>query len=113
MKYFIVISSSIICIIIALSIISITARAQNHVYCDVIGVTKLMSRKVTISLDSGQQAFNKQHIIRDENGKAMLFNSIIHAVNYMSSRGWEYVDSYSVNVPPTIVYHYLMRKEDD
>lgn len=46
-----------------------------------------------------------------ENGKPVVFNSTIHALNLVCKHGWEYVDAYPV-VSPVKGYRFLLRKID-
>ena len=49
--------------------------------------------------------------IRDENDKAVEFNSMIDALNFMTANGYEFVQAYAFSVASgPNVYHYLMRK---
>lgn len=50
--------------------------------------------KNSIKLDYGKS--KKRHPIKDENGKALKFRSLIGALNYMSLQGWELLETKSV-----------------
>lgn len=82
-------------------------------YCLVLATSKLMSTKVTITIDYGQEtklfAF-KDARVKDETGKVQAFNSVIDALNYMNSQGWEFVNAYTITVSGQNVYHYVMRR---
>lgn len=83
-------------------------------HIQIVGVTKMMSTKVTIHIDFGQRnkIFNNRDTeIRDENDKAVEFNSMIDALNFMTANGYEFVQAYAFSVASgPNVYHYLMRK---
>ena len=43
-------------------------------------------------------------------GKAMVFNSMVDALNYMGKDGWEFAQAYSAAISNQNVYNYLMKK---
>jgi prophage tail gpP-like protein len=73
-----------------------------------------MRTKVTISIDFGQEtSFWQQHAQKqlvDAQGREMKFNSMVDAMNYMGSLGWEFEQAYVVTVGQQNVYHWLMSK---
>jgi hypothetical protein len=52
-------------------------------------------------------------ILRNKTGLAYKFNNLPHALNYMNSLGWEFVNAYAVNQGYNYgsVYHYLMKRK--
>jgi len=85
-------------------------------YCMILATQKFLSTKVKISVDFGQQvSFWKNTVraqtLKDENGKAISFNSVIDALNYMSSKGWEFVNAYVITVDNENVLHYVMKRQ--
>ncbi|KIC91330.1 hypothetical protein [Flavihumibacter sp. ZG627] len=82
-------------------------------YVQIVGTSKLMSTKLTIQIDFGQRtkffSNGKETIVKDENGKATDFNSMIDALNFMSQNGFEFVNAYAITVGNQNVYHYLLR----
>jgi hypothetical protein len=100
-----------------LSLACLTGRAQTtphpaEQYCMVVATAKPFSTKVVITVDSGQETkfFGDKGTIKDETGKVQSFNSVIDALNYMSSQGWLFVNAYVVTVGGQNVYHYVMRR---
>lgn len=85
---------------------------QTEQYCLVVGTARLMSTKVNITVDYGQETkfFGDKGAIKDEAGNLQKFNSVIDALNYMNSQGWEFVNAYVISVGGQNVYHYLMRR---
>lgn len=84
-------------------------------YLQIVGTSKLMSSKLTITIDIGQRtkffANNSDAILlKDENGEGIIFNSMIDALNYMSSNGYDFVTANAITIGGQNVYHYLMRK---
>jgi hypothetical protein len=89
------------------------AVKQTEQYCMVMATSKLFSTKVTVTLDYGQETKffgGGANIVKDEAGKIQAFNSVVDALNYMNSQGWEFVNAYVITVANQNVYHYLMRK---
>ncbi len=87
-------------------------------YCMILATEKFLSTKVTVEVDFGQEwsFWKDKRGLRDENGKKIVFNSVIDALNYMASEGWEFVNAYVLTVSGQNVYHYVMRRkltEDD
>ncbi len=96
-------------------VMAASAQQKPHrVYAELIGETNLMKTKVTISIDFGQQvSFWQQHAQKqlvDQNGKEMKFNSMVDAMNYMGTLGWEFEQAYVVTIGQQNVYHWLMSK---
>ena len=92
--------------------------ANNYAYCEIVGTGKVFSNKVKIEVDFGQKtSFWKggaDKILKDANGKAIEFNSMVDAMNYFGTQGWEFVQAYVVTVPGISgqqnVYHWLLKK---
>jgi hypothetical protein len=85
-------------------------------YVQIVGTSKFLSSKVTIELDFGQRtkffSTGKETRVKDENGKMIEFNSMIDALNFMSSNGYEFVNAYAITMGGNQnVYHYLLRKK--
>lgn len=83
-------------------------------YCMIVLTTQeLLSNKMSISVDFGQawSLWKESRTLNDESGKRREFNSIIDALNYMSSQGWEYVNAYSLTVGEQNKVHYVMKRE--
>ena len=79
----------------------------------IVGTSKMLSTKVNINIDFGQE--NKFFTgndtqVKDENGKLMVFNSMVDALNFFGNYGYEFEQAYAITVGGQNVYHYLMRK---
>ena len=61
-----------------------TATEPHTIYCSLSGASYSQ-------IDYGQKSLLRNTLV-DENGKAIYFNSAIGAMNYMSERGWVFVD---------------------
>jgi len=85
-------------------------------YIQIIGTSKLLSNKVTIQIDFGQENkywSNKDTQVKDENGKLLVFNSMIDSLNFLSENGYEFVNAYAITIGSQNVYHYMLRKKKD
>lgn len=84
-------------------------------YVQIVGTSKLLSTKLTIEIDFGQRtkffSTGKETIVKDGEGKAVDFNSMIDALNFMSSNGYEFVNAYAITNENRNVYHYLLRNK--
>lgn len=84
-------------------------------YVQIVGTSKLLSTKLTIEIDFGQKtkffSSGKETIVKDFDGKAVDFNSMIDALNFMSKNGYEFVNAYAILVGNQNVYHYLLRNK--
>lgn len=56
-------------------------------YCEIVGTQGLFSKKLTINIDYGQETGSfwnpKDTRLKDENGNAIKFNSMIDVLNLM------------------------------
>jgi len=92
---------------------------KNYAYCELIGRGKALSNKMKIQVDFGQKTnFWKggaDKILKDANGKAIEFNSMVDAMNYFGAQGWEFVQAYVVSESGMSgaqnVYYWLLKKE--
>lgn len=106
-----------ICLISAFIAYSQTENGTTKsAYAELLGYQKgIFSKKVTVSIDFGQKvSFWKQcsdDKIVDENGKDVVFNSMVDAMNFMGKRGWKFVQAYVVTEGNQNVYHWLLSKE--
>ncbi len=89
----------------------VVAQKPYKVFCELLGTGKLFSNKVTVTVDFGQETSfwfgsSNQYLV-DDNGKAIKFNSMVDAMNYMGKRGWEFEQAYVVTIGNQNVYHWL------
>ena len=84
-------------------------------YVQIVGTSRILSSKLTIEIDFGQEnklfSSNKDTRVKDADGKNMIFNSMIDALNFMTKNGYEFVQAYAFAVQNQNVYHYLLRKK--
>lgn len=87
---------------------------NDYTYAQIVGTAKLFSKKVKVSIDFGQeQKLFENNFLKGEDGKPMVFNSMIDALNFMGDQGWEFVQAYAITVSNQNVYHYLMKKRKE
>lgn len=88
----------------------LTAQASK-VYCQLLGRGQLFSTKVTVTIDFGQESgwFKDQRLV-DEKGDPITFNSMVDAMNYMGTLGWEFEQAYVITTNGQNVYHWLLSK---
>jgi hypothetical protein len=102
-----------LCPLLCMAQTDTTSTAPHEQYCMVVASTKFMSTKVNITVDFGQEtklfSFKDQRL-KDQEGKIITFNSVIDALNYMSTQGWLFVNAYVITVSSQNIYHYVMRK---
>lgn len=102
-------------ILLLMLIINCSAFAQDsnthRVYCELLGTAKFLSTKVTVSIDFGQDEGQWASKLVDENGKAITFNSMVDAMNYMAKLGWKFEQAYTIGSNSNFVYHWLLSKD--
>ena len=80
-------------------------------YCQVIASPKLLSNKVTIDIDFGEEkSFWRDTRLKTEAGGIKKFNTIIDALNYMGSEGWTFINAFPVRMGETEIYHFAFKK---
>ncbi len=81
-------------------------------YCEVVATPRLLSTKVTIDIDYGEErSIWRDNRLKTDNGKLKKFNTVIDALNYMGKDGWILVNAFPTtpaNSNP--VYHYVFKK---
>lgn len=81
-------------------------------YMMVMAIKPLLGKKVTITLDYGQETgpFQDERL-RAADGKVSKFNSVMDALNHLSETGgWEFQNAYAITVGNQNVYHYVMAR---
>jgi hypothetical protein len=82
-------------------------------YILIMGQSNLIGTKVVVTLDFGQSAkwrdrYKGNNLLLDENGERVIFNTMIDALNFFDTYGFDFVNAYSITVGGSNVYHYLM-----
>ena len=103
-----------IAIILFTSLTSFSQTETDKVeqYAEVIATPRLLSNKVTIDIDYGEErSIWKDNRLKEDNGKLKKFNTTIDALNYMGKGGWILVNAFPVTVGTNSqVYHYVFKK---
>ena len=107
----------ILCII---SMMALSSIAQNkRYYCEIKGVEKDFTSGLKIVFDFGNNpvysAFglkSKQKLV-DENGNEIPFNSMVDCGNYMSEKGWSFLQAYTSVYGGQAIVHWIFYKDAD
>lgn len=80
-------------------------------FCQVIAKPRLLSNKVTIDIDFGdEKSFWSDTRLRTWEGKIKQFNTIIDAMNFMGREGWSFINAYPVRYGDSEIFHFAFRK---
>ena len=108
-------------LLLLLAVQSLLAQSINGIPLSSIDVpyvelevrSRLMGDGVTIRLDFGQELESlraNQLRIEDEQGQAVVLNSIVDALNFMHANGYELVLAYSDQGGNSSAQHFLLRR---
>ena len=102
----------VVCLLSVFMAVNVFSQEKTTVYCEMVGSGLF---KLRISVDYGDRSmWQGRTVITDENGNVEKFNSMIDALNYMNTKGCEFVNAYAIgNAQNGYVYHYLLKKEID
>lgn len=88
------------------------------VFAQIIGINKnilQIGAKLSIEIDFGlshhRLTYDGRDEIIDENGEVVQFNSMVDAMNFMSSKGWKFESSYSFEVNKAPVVYWIISKK--
>ncbi len=103
---------------------------KQFAYCEIIGTSSMLGSRITVKIDFGQKTkFFEDTRLKGKDGRPIRFNSMIDALNFMGSDGWELVQAYTTSVASTststtstptststsntssYIYHYLLKRE--
>ena len=104
----------IACMVLLSSNVSMaqTDTAKIEQYCQVIATPKLLSNRVTIDIDFGEEkSFWRDTRLKTDAGKIRKFNTIIDAINYMGREGWIFINAFPVRMGETEIYHFAFKKQ--
>ena len=71
--------------------------SQTEEYCTVFAVGKAFSTKWKVEVDFGQKFewnLKNKDLLRDQNGKAIKFDSPVDAINFLNASGWTVVSAF-------------------
>lgn len=87
-----------------------TSRIEQ--YCQVIVTPKLLSNKVTIDIDFGEEKpFWTDNRLRSYDGKFKKFNTVVDAMNFMGKEGWVFINAYPIFNGNINIYHFAFKKQ--
>ena len=99
--------------------IAVSASAQTkRYYCEVKGIEKEFTSGLKIIFDFGNSPVysawgglkSKQKLV-DEKGEEIPFNSMVDAGNYLSDKGWTFVQAYTSVYGSQAIVHWIFVKE--
>ncbi|MBI5857595.1 MAG: hypothetical protein HZB42_08080 [Sphingobacteriales bacterium] len=87
-----------------------TTRVEQ--YCRLVAFNKLLSNKVNIDVDFGDERkfFSDNRLRDEETGRLKKFNTVVDALNYMGAQGWVLVNAFPVVEGSSYSYHYYFKK---
>ncbi len=89
-----------------------TDSSKVEQYCQLIASPRLLSNKVTIDIDFGdEKSYWQDNRLKTDEGKIKKFNTIIDAMNYMGRDGWVFINAYPVHMGQTDIYHFAFKKQ--
>lgn len=87
-------------------------ESPTYFYAEIVGTANFGGNKIaSVNIDFGQaKKYAEDTRLRNEDGSVKKFNSMVDAMNWMGSMGWEFVQAYVVTIGNQNVYHWLMKK---
>jgi hypothetical protein len=67
-------------------------------YLQVVAYNKPFTQKVLITINYGQEVTKAKENTIMVDGKAIVFNNVMDALNFFYARGWKYMDALAVTV---------------
>ena len=97
--------------------VSVSSQAKRY-YCEVKGIEKELTSGLKIVFDFGNSPVysawgglkSKQKLV-DEKGEEIPFNSMVDAGNYLSDKGWTFVQAYTSVYSSQAIVHWIFVKE--
>ena len=97
--------------------VSVSAQTKRY-YCEVKGIEKELTSGLKIVFDFGKNPVysawgglkSKQKLV-DEKGEEIPFNSMVDAGNYLSDKGWTFVQAYTSVYGSQAIVHWIFVKE--
>jgi hypothetical protein len=100
-------------LLITMCICTANLLAEGRVFCEIVEYPSAgKSTKVTIDFGQEQRLLSSSQLLADDDGKTLIFNSQIDALNYMESLGWTFTQVYTKVVSNgACSTHWLLYKE--
>ena len=104
-------------VVMVSTVVTLTAQTKKY-YCEVKGVQKELTSGLKIVFDFGNNPVysawgglkSKQKLV-DEKGEEIPFNSMVDAGNYLSDKGWTFVQAYTSVYSSQAILHWIFVKE--
>jgi extradiol dioxygenase family protein len=112
MKQNILLLAVVFCSVFTPTQAQIQTDTTKYVYCELVGTSRLLSTKITITVDFGEHmnVWRDNRMKDEQTGRVKVFNSMIDALNLMGDDGWEFVQAYVVTIGQQNVYHWLLKR---
>ncbi|MCQ2229766.1 MAG: hypothetical protein MJZ13_08500 [Bacteroidales bacterium] len=96
----------------------VLSQNKKKYYSEIKGIEKEFNSGLYIVFDFGnRQVYDiwgglsgKQRLV-DESGEKIPFNSMVDAGNYLSDRGWEFLQAYTSVYDSKVIVHWIFCKE--
>lgn len=104
-------------LLILLMPLAMFAQSRRY-YCEIKGIEKELTAGLKIVFDFGNNPVysawgglkSKQKLV-DDKGEEIPFNSMVDAGNYMSSKGWNFLQAYTSVYGSQAIVHWIFYKE--
>lgn len=105
-------------LLISICFFNVSIAQTKTYYCEIKGAEKELSSGLNIVFDLGtgpvygvwSNLKDNQKMV-DQDGKEIKFNSMVDAGNYMSSKGWKFLQAYSSTYSRDCIIHWIFTKE--
>ncbi|MDR2791552.1 MAG: hypothetical protein LBB27_02270 [Tannerellaceae bacterium] len=94
-----------------------TVKADDYVYCELVGSQKFLSTKWNVHADYGQAASFKDRfkgstlaLAFSKSKEGVTFNSMVDALNYFGAQGWEFVQAYVIQLKDGNELRWILRR---
>lgn len=104
-----------------LIVLSLSSKAQSsadsthlspYVFCELIGSSDINTKtKVVVDFGLDHPNRKEKRLVDEQTGKIKVFNSMIDALNFMSIKGWEFVQAYVTMDGKDSITHWLLKKK--
>jgi len=90
------------------------AQDSSYRHVSITVLPRLMSNKINVEVDyGGDTKFFSDTRMKDDEGRAVKFNSVADILNYMSKEGWELITAQvTFNSSAQKIWSILMRRKE-
>ena len=109
----------IITSILFLLVVLCSYAQTKRFYCELKGMDNSIGTGLDIIIDFGErrchsvsgELTSNLHIVNEENGDIIKFNSMVDAANYITERGWQFQQAYSSTYQKNSVTNWIFYKD--